>query len=91
MEKAALIVASGTLMGSLKEGGYVFAWTCIPSKKALNLSGARETKVIVKFTTRASFVSDWGIDDMYVKSFGPVKSYFPGPIKIYNPIVILMI
>ncbi len=34
------------------------------------------------------FVSDWEIDDIYVKSFGPVKSYFPGPIKIYNPIVI---
>ncbi len=88
VENAALIVATGILNGSLHEGGYVFAWTSMPSKKALKLSGARNAKVAIRFTTKASFVNDWGIDDPYVKSFGPVQSYFPGPIKINNPVII---
>ena len=88
MENAALIVASGVLIGSLHEGGHVFAWTQMPTKKALKLSGARDAKVVVRFTTKASFINDWGIDDAYVKSFGPVQSFFPGPIMISNPVII---
>ncbi len=86
-KNAAIIVATGLLVGSIHEGGFVFAWRRCPSRKALRLSGARDAKVIIRFTTKTSFIDDWGINDSYVKSFGPVQSYFPGPVKIKDPVI----
>ena len=88
VERAAIIVATGSLVGSIHEGGFVYAWRICPNRKALRLSGARDAKVIIRFTTKASFINDWGIDNPYVKAFGPVKSYFPGPVSIKNPVII---
>ncbi|MDE6625519.1 MAG: hypothetical protein K2K56_03995 [Lachnospiraceae bacterium] len=87
VQNAALIVATCVLIGSIHEGGFVFAWRTCPNRRALRLSGARDAKVIIKFTTKASFISDWGISDPYVKAFGPVQSYLPGPVKIKNPVI----
>lgn len=88
MEKAALIVATGCLVGSVWEGRHVFVWRTMPDKKALKLSGAFDAKVIIKFQCKATFVDDIGIVNPYVRQFGPLKSYFPGPIKISNIVVL---
>ena len=87
VEGAALIVASGCLIGSEWEGNHVFVWRMPPNKKALKLSGAYSAKVIVRFQCKAAFVDDIGIVDPYVRQFGPLKSYFPGPIKISNIVI----
>lgn len=75
---------TGCLIGSVWEGGYVFAWRQPPNGKALKLSGAHNREVIVCFETQVPFVDDVGIVNPYVKKFGPVRSYFSGPIKISN-------
>ena len=82
-ENAMLICASGALVGSSYEGGYVFAWKSKPSKKAMQLSGAHQG-TIISFKTTAAFANDPGIDDPYVRRFGPVRSVTRGPISIYD-------
>ena len=83
-ENAAKIWASGQLMGSTWEGGYVYAWSKLPSKKAVQLSGAHSGTVIISFQTSASFVPDPGISNPYVKSFGPLQSVLGRPVGAYN-------
>ena len=82
VDKAATISVSGILIGSTKEGGYVFAWKLKPNKTALKLSGAYGAEVILKFYTRAAFEPDIGIVIPGVTKFIPVRSVFQGPISI---------
>ena len=83
-EKAALIWASGQLIGSTWEGGYVYAWKRLPSEKAVQMSGAHSSVVIISFQTNAAFVSDPGITDPYVRSFGPLQSALGRPVGVSN-------
>ena len=83
-ENAAMITASGQLMGSTWEGGYVYAWRTLPSKRALELSGAHSGTVVISFQTYSKFIDDPGITDPYVKSFGPVQSALGRPVGVYN-------
>ena len=83
-QNAMLIWASGALVGSSYEGGYVFAWKSKPSQKAIKLSGARYAGAIISFRTNAAFERDPGIDDSYLLRFGPVRSCSPGPITIWD-------
>ena len=78
------IITSNLLIGSLAEGGYVFAWRKRPPRKILSLSGAKSAEVLVKFKSNCAFENDWGIIDTRVKKYGPVVSVFRGPISIYN-------
>ncbi|MDO5561144.1 MAG: RHS repeat-associated core domain-containing protein, partial [Oscillospiraceae bacterium] len=84
---AALIVATMTLLGSVQEGGYVFAWELRPSKKALRLSGAKSANVIIAFSTYASFEPDWGINLPEVLLYRPVCSVLRLPVHINKAVL----
>lgn len=88
MAIAVIICATRLLIGSSSELGQVFVWGIKPTKKALRLSGANSCEVIVKFNTLAAFEKDPGIEDPYVRSFNPKRSYFSGPITISNPVIL---
>ena len=83
-ENAVLIAMSGILHGSTFESGYVFAWKSIPTKKALEMSGARYAEVVISFQTNASFIDDTGITDKYVRSFGPLVSLTSNKVGVAN-------
>ncbi|MDD4414257.1 MAG: RHS repeat-associated core domain-containing protein [Oscillospiraceae bacterium] len=87
-DNAAIIWASGALMGSTWEGGYVYAWSKLPSQKAVQLSGAHSGTVIISFQTSASFVPDPGITDPYVRSFGPLQSALGRNVGVQNVIIV---
>lgn len=82
-DNAAMIMASGALMGSTWEGGYVFAWGKCPTKKALRLSGAH-SGVLISFQTKAAFERDKGIKNDYVRGFNPLRSVNRGPVTVTN-------
>ena len=87
LENAQHIIETGIMVGSDWEGGLVFAWKSIPSKKALELSGARSMEVIIAFETSASFCPDFGITNPDLLKYGPV--YSSGPIQVYNIVIVL--
>lgn len=84
-ENAAAIMWNqpNTLVGSIWEGGYVYAWKMPPSKYAIENSGAH-MGVTISFKTSASFVMDTGITDPKVQMYGPVVSTVPGPIVVWD-------
>lgn len=81
---ATIIATTGILRGSSGEGGHVFAFGIMPTKKAIKNSGAMHSEVIVKFETNASFEKDPGIEDSYVLKFSPKRSTLRGPIHVTN-------
>ena len=81
--KAALIMSSGTMTGSVFEGGHVFAWRMRPSKYAVEHSGA-DTGVIISFKTNTSFVDDTGITNSLVNRYKPEVRARPGPISVWD-------
>lgn len=94
-ENAIKIIATGVLVNlSGWEGGYVFAWRNKPSKKAIIYSGAQMSEVIIRFNTNAAFEDDPAFcqPGQYipsnVRAAGPVRSVFPGPVSICNPIIV---
>ena len=87
-ENAASIMAGGVMYGSTGEGGYIYAWKKCPNSKAIKDAGTRGT-VVISFTTSAAFEPDPAFYEMpYVNSFLPVRSVFPGPIKVSNVVII---
>ena len=81
-EAAAAIMASGVMIGSPWESGYVFAWRQYPDTYAVENSGAH-FGVIISFSTSAYFSEDNGIEDEDdIKKYGPVKSL--GPIQVWD-------
>ena len=82
-ENAAAIMSSGVMKGSDWEGGYVYAWKKIPNKYAIENSGAHNG-VIISFRTNELFVKDTGITNSKVQIYGPVVSYTPGPISVWD-------
>ena len=83
-ESATAIMNSGMMSGSSAEGGYVFAWKAIPDNKAIKNSGAHG-HVIISFTTTAAFERDPAFDyDSSAYKYGPVRTVFPGPIRVKN-------
>lgn len=85
-ENAELITTSGMLKGSSLEAGRVFAWKLLPTKKAIQLSGANFTRqvVVISFQTATAFEPDSGIENIYALNFGPVVSVLTGPIYVQN-------
>lgn len=82
-ENASSIMSSGIMTGSNWEGGYVFAWRNRPNKHAIKNSGA-SFGTIISFKTNVPFVNDNGIEDPLIQKFGPVKSFLPGPITVWD-------
>ena len=82
-ENAASIMSSRIMTGSTWEGGYVFAWRNRPNKYAIKNSGA-SLGTIISFKTNVPFVKDNGIEDPLIQKFGPVKSFRPGPIAVWD-------
>ena len=78
------IISTGQLQGSSWENGYIYAWKTKPTIRALKLSGAGKTDVIISFKTNAAFENDPGIIDPYVLKYGPVQSVFKGPILVWD-------
>ena len=94
-ENVIKILATGVLVNlSRWEGGYVFAWRNKPGKKAISYSGAQMSEVIIRFNTNDAFEDDPAFCQpgqnipSNVRAAGPVRSVFPGPVKIYNPIIV---
>ena len=83
IDNALEIKSSGIMIGSKWESGYVYAWKMLPSKYAIENSGAH-MGVTISFKTSASFVMDTGITDPRVKMCGPVVSTMPGPIVVWD-------
>lgn len=83
-ENAMSIISTGQLQGSSWENGYIYAWKTKPTIRALKLSGAGKTDVIISFKTNAAFENDPGIIDPYVLKYGPVQSVFKGPILVWD-------
>ena len=84
LENAYIIMCTGYMIGSLWEGGYVFAWRLKPDEYAAENSGAH-LGVIISFETTASFRPDPGIaDDSAITCYYPVVSTIPGPIRVKN-------
>lgn len=77
-----------------QEGGYVFAWRNMLSRKAIKYSGAQQAEVIIRFETKAAFENDPAFSEpgqyvpSTVKAAGPLRSVFPGPVKILNPVIV---
>ena len=90
-ENAALIIATGIMKGSAAEYGHVFAWKRLPSKEAVQLSGARGGVAIIKFETSAAFEKDNGIDDIKIsETYYPVVTVVARPIKVDNVVIVKM-
>lgn len=70
------------------EGGYVHAWRNYPSQYAIKHSGATQTGVIIMFKTNTPFMDDNGIENIKVKQYDPVVSTRPGPIKVWDVVVV---
>ena len=94
-ENAIKIIATGVLKNvSGQEGGYVFAWRNMPNRKAVKYSGVQQAEVIIRFKTNAAFEKDPAFSEhgQYIPASvitaGPMRSVFPGPIRISNPIVV---
>ena len=83
LKNAALIIATGIMIGSDWEGGHVYAFKNKPSKYAIKNSGAH-TGILISFKTNAAFVTDNGIVDPNVNKYGPVVSTVPGPIVVWD-------
>ena len=84
IENAILIKASGTLIGSNSEGGYVYAWKYRPTKLACENGGAH-LGVLISFKTNASFERDTGIyPNNIAYLFSPVVSTNRGPIAVWD-------
>lgn len=71
------------MKGSIWEGGYIYAWRCLHSNKAVYNSGAK-MGVIISFETSASFVLDNGVSGLENLRYLPVVSLIPGPISVEN-------
>ncbi len=87
LESAKKIMKSGCLIGSKWEGGHVYAWKTKPSKKAIKISGAH-MGVTISFKTNASFVPDAGISSVSALMYGPVVSFAPGPIYVWDVMIV---
>ena len=87
MENAMNIMSKGMMVGSKYEGGYIYAWRTRPSKYAIENSGAHNG-VIISFKTNAAFVKDNGIVDPKVQAYGPVVSTRPGPILVWDVMIV---
>lgn len=84
-ENALSIKATGALIGSSYEGGYVFAWKSYPNKYAIKQSGAHNKEyTVISFKTNATFQPDTGITDPKVLKFQPVRSVLRGPVYVWD-------
>ena len=82
-EAAQAIMGTGMLCGSPMEGGYVFVFGLKPSKYAVENCGAHGN-VVIAFETTAAFERDFGIEDIRIRRFNPLRSVFRGPVMISN-------
>ena len=82
-DAAAVISATGMMIGSGWEGGHIYAWLKKPSQEAIEVSGAH-FGVIISFSTDVLFVPDMGVEDMVAQSYGPIVTILPGPIFVWD-------